>query len=213
MVCPNHTSVTYPNLSIRPEGFHWGTCGKVCHHNSLRNNIVQKCNMDRNCPDYYVESSAEASIADTEALIGHIRSLSASSASPSLVRPILTPRFAISCTPALLTSLGTLASSEPSLHIQTHISENPSEVSFTRSLFPHCSSYADVYNHYGLLRQNTILAHGVHLSEDETRLIKEKGAGISHCPTSNFNLSSGIARVGELLDKGIKARITFCICC
>jgi guanine deaminase len=162
--------------------------------------------MDRHCPSYYTEPSPESSIVDTEALIAHIRSLPTPSTSPSLVQPILTPRFAISCSPTLLTSLGNLASSDPSIHIQTHISENLSEISYTKSLFPHCASYADVYNYYGLLRENTILAHGVHLGEDELELIKDKGAGISHCPTSNFNLCSGVARVGEFLDRGIKAR-------
>jgi guanine deaminase len=145
----------------------------------------------------------------TKALITHIRSIAPSAAddgvvSEPLVYPILTPRFAISCTDALLTSLGALASSDPSLHIQTHISENPSEVAFTKSLFPACSSYTDVYDKHCLLRENTVLAHAVHLDEDEVKLIVKRNAGISHCPTSNFNLSSGVARVGEYLDLGIK---------
>jgi len=161
--------------------------------------------MDRNSPDTYVEASAEDSIEATKALITHIRSIAVDDGvSEPLVYPILTPRFAISCTDTLLTSLGALASSDPSLHIQTHISENPSEVAFTKSLFPACSSYTDVYDKHGLLRANTVLAHAVHLEEDEVKLIIKKNAGISHCPTSNFNLSSGVARVGEYLDLGIK---------
>ena len=60
---------------------------------------------------------------------------------------------------------------------------------------------------FGLLRENTILAHAVLLTEDEVKLIKEKGVGISHCPTSNFNLSSGIAPVGYFLDMGVKVRL------
>jgi len=61
-----------------------------------------------------------------------------------------------------------------------------------------------VYDHYHLLRDNTILAHGVHLEEEELELIKERNSGISHCPTSNFNLTSGMAKVGVMLDKEIK---------
>jgi guanine deaminase len=78
------------------------------------------------------------------------------------------------------------------------------EISYTGELFPAASSYTDVYDIFGLLRNNTILAHAVHLSQDEMKLIKSKDAGISHCPTSNFNLSSGVAPVGVFLDMGIK---------
>ena len=39
-------------------------------------------------------------------------------------------------------------------------------------------------------------------------MINKRKAGVSHCPTSNFNLRSGCARVGLLLDRGIKVRIS-----
>lgn len=165
--------------------------------------------MNRNCPGHYIEASQEDSIADTQALISYIRSLSPQpelSTQEPLVQPILTPRFAISCTDDLLSSLGDLASSDPKLRIQTHISENKSEISFTHKLFPSAPNYAGVYDMFGLLRQNTILAHAVHLTEDEVDLIKSRDAGISHCPTSNFNLSSGVAPIGVYLDKGVKVR-------
>jgi guanine deaminase len=164
--------------------------------------------MDRNSPDNYREASSEASAIATKELITHIRSLAANSTPAStampLVHPILTPRFAITCTPDLLGSLGTIALADPSLRIQTHISENLSEVQFTKSLFPSRASYADVYDAYGLLRENTVLAHAIYLEEDEVELISQRRAGLSHCPTSNFNLSSGIAPVGEWLERGIK---------
>ena len=163
--------------------------------------------MDRESPEYYIEPSAEVSIRDTKALISHVRSLSYPSEIQNthpLVQPILTPRFAISCTPELLTSLGELASSDPSLHIQTHISENLSEIEIVKNLFPDSPHYTGVYDRFGLLRSNTILAHGVWLKDAEIELIAERKAGISHCPTSNFNLSSGVAPIGAYLDKGVK---------
>lgn len=162
--------------------------------------FVGKCNMDRNSPPYQ-ESSASQSVADTEALISYIRTLSTSS---PLVHPILTPRFAISCTSELLTSLGQLAKSDPTLAIQTHISENTKEIDFTLDLFKDCSSYAEVYKKHGLLCDRTILAHAVHLTEEELGIVKECGAGISHCPTSNFYLNSGVCKVGHMLDRGVK---------
>lgn len=178
--------------------------------------------MDRHSPDYYVEPSAADSVLRTQELIAYIRSLQSPTGrvSTALVQPVLTPRFAISCTPELLQSLGELVASDRSLTIQTHISENTSEVVFTKSLFPpHVlpnpphgpkpteTTYAGVYDAYGLLRSNTILAHAVLLEDSEVELIKARNAGISHCPTSNFNLRSGCAKVGVLLDKGIKVGI------
>lgn len=74
-------------------------------------------------------------------------------------------------------------------------------------LFPFASSYTQIYDHFDLLTSNTILAHCVHLEDAEMDLIKLRGAGISHCPTSNFNLRSGTSRVGDMLDKGIKVSL------
>ena len=65
------------------------------------------------------------------------------------------------------------------------------------------TTYAGVYDAYGLLRHNTVLAHAVHLEEEEIEIIQARRAGISHCPTSNFNLRSGVADVGAMLDAGI----------
>jgi len=184
--------------------------------------------MDRECPHYYVERTEE-SVPNTIELMEYIRSLSpakgmfpSAAIKPSeshtrtstdgspYIYPILTPRFAISTTNELMEVVGELAVSDPSLAIQTHISENPSEVAYTKVLFAHLSkpekpiTYAGVYDHYHLLRHNTVLAHAVHLTEEELELIKERRSGISHCPTSNFNLTSGVAKVGVMLDKGIK---------
>ena len=156
--------------------------------------------MDRNSPDDYVEPTVSDSIDATRALISHIRALS----QPRLVEPVLTPRFAISCSDHLLSALGDMARTDPSLPIQTHISENRNEVRETLKLFPTASSYADVYDKYGLLGPRTVLAHAVHLEEDEVVLIKERNAGVSHCPTSNFNLRSGVCPVGKFIDRGIK---------
>lgn len=157
--------------------------------------------MDRNSPDHYREPSSAFSIKATIQLIAYIRALK-----NDLVQPILTPRFAISCTDELLSSIGNLAAADPTLPIQTHISENVGEIDAVKELFPDCTSYADVYDKHGLLGPRTILAHGVHLTEEELVLIKTTGAGISHCPTSNFNLRSGMARVADMLDREIKVR-------
>lgn len=103
-----------------------------------------------------------------------------------------------------MSQLGDLVTSDPSLHIQTHLSENTAEIKYTLELFPQCETYTGVYDSYGILRKGTILAHCVWLSPEEMKVISDKGAGISHCPNSNFNLMSGGARVGAMLDAGIE---------
>ncbi|PWN46549.1 hypothetical protein IE53DRAFT_391275, partial [Violaceomyces palustris] len=122
----------------------------------------------------------------------------------ALVQPILTPRFAISCTDAMLTGISALLSRDPTLRVQTHLSENEGEIEFTKQLFPFAKTYTSVYDHYSLLGPRTILAHAIHLDADELEIIRKRRCGISHCPTSNLNLRSGASRVGEMLNMGIK---------
>ncbi|SCV71165.1 BQ2448_2753 [Microbotryum intermedium] len=199
----------------------------ICRRKGQRA-FVGKCNMDRNSSDEYVEASASQSLLDTEKYVDFVRTHCASPTKmtsedgvtkqeslgstkkgyrPDLVHPIITPRFAISCSDELLKGLGEMVVRDPSLPIQTHLSENPTEVEFTKSLFPFASSYTEVYDHFKLLRENTVLAHCVHLEDSEMSLIKQRHAGISHCPDSNFNLRSGITPVTTLLDRGIKVSL------
>ncbi|GAA5905260.1 uncharacterized protein JCM6883_006337 [Sporobolomyces salmoneus] len=182
----------------------------ICHCKGQRA-LVGKCNMDRNSAPDYQEDSAAKSLADTEDYVSFVRE-HCSNPLPeatnknlsSLVQPILTPRFAISCTDEVLEGLGKMMDRDPDLPLQTHLAENPAEIEFTKSLYPSLPSYTAVYDHFNLLRRNTILAHCVHLEQSELTLIKGRESGISHCPNSNFNLRSGTARVADMLDRGIK---------
>ncbi len=156
--------------------------------------------MNQLSPEYYRDETPEQSIANAQASIDYIRAIDPDF---SLVCPIITPRFAPSCTSELLTDLGNLAKSE-NLPIQTHMSENLAEVALVKELFPGSKSYADVYDTHGLLTERTILAHCVHISEDEVKLCAERGAGIAHCPISNTGLTSGEAKVRWMIEGGVK---------
>lgn len=175
---------------------------KLCHSRGQRAFIGRVC-MDKAdyCPDYYRDQSAEDSLLATESTIDYIHTLDPRGA---LIKPIITPRFAPTCSRHALHGLGKLAASyTPPLHIQTHISENTNEVALVRSVFPEASSYAAVYDNAGLLTPRTILAHGVHLTPEDRGLIRERDAKISHCPASNSALGSGIAPVRTMLDEGL----------
>ena len=150
-------------------------------------------------PDYYRDKSPEQALKDTNETIDFIKGLDPEY---DIVSPIITPRFAPSCSPKLLSLLGQLAQ-EHNLPIQTHISENRNEIALVQKLFPDHSSYAVVYDAHKLLTQRTVLAHGVHLTAAERALIRERGSSVSHCPVSNSSLSSGICWVRRLLDEGV----------
>ncbi|WFC96821.1 guanine deaminase [Malassezia brasiliensis] len=174
----------------------------ICHARGFRA-FVGRCQMDRNAPPTCVETNANESCEHTVQLIHHCQALAGDEEAP-LVQPILTPRFAISCSSELLAGIGELAKAYPDLLLQTHICENEREIETTRDLFPERSSYADVYDHYGLLNERMILAHAIHLSDAEIHLLLERQCGLSHCPTSNMNLNSGLFRLMDLAKRGIK---------
>ncbi|KAJ5551447.1 hypothetical protein N7535_000603 [Penicillium sp. DV-2018c] len=174
----------------------------LCHMRGQRAFIGRVC-MDNPafCPDYYRDHSATDSTTATRQTIEYIHALDPKG---KLVKPIVTPRFAPSCSKSALQSLSDLAAAyTPPLHIQTHISENTNEVELVKEVFPEAGSYAGVYEMYGLLTPRTILAHAVHLSAEERTLIRARDAKVSHCPASNSALGSGICPVRTLLDEGI----------
>ena len=150
-------------------------------------------------PDYYVDESPEAAVQGTMVTIEHIKKIDPEY---DLISPIVTPRFAPSCTTECLSGLGRLAREE-NLPVQTHLSENAAEVRLVAKLFPQAESYTDVYERHGLLGEKTVLAHAVHLSPEERKIIASRAASVSHCPVSNTSLGSGLCPVRTLLDEGI----------
>ncbi len=155
--------------------------------------IAGKVLMDRNAPEA-LRDSAQQGYDDSKALIarwhGRGRSLYA-----------ITPRFAGTSTPAQLDAAGSLWREHPGVLMQTHIAENRREIEWTAELFPERKNYLDVYDHHGLIGRRAVLAHGVHLSEDEICRCHESGTAIAHCPTSNLFLGSGLFQVGKFKDR------------
>lgn len=151
-------------------------------------------------PEYLRDESPEQAVEDTKSTIAHIKSIDPNYA---LVTPIITPRFVLSCSSPLLSDLGALAK-ESDLPIQTHLSENTSEVALVRERFPNHDSYSHVYDTHGLLTPKTVLAHCVHLSPNERKLLSERRSKVSHCPVSNTSISSGLCPVRQLLDDGVE---------
>ncbi|KAG6041431.1 hypothetical protein E4U41_004281 [Claviceps citrina] len=165
--------------------------------------LVGKCNMARNAPSYYRDQDDEESLATSIDVIDHILRIDPAG---TLVRHVLTPRFAICCGPELLSGLGRLATRYPPMPIQTHFNESQQERTATMALFPQFTNEADLYHHYGLLNERSILAHCTVMSEYETQRLAELGCGVAHCPTANMTIGGGFmaAPIKDFLRRGIK---------
>uniref|UniRef100_A0A8C6YX70 Guanine deaminase n=1 Tax=Nothoprocta perdicaria TaxID=30464 RepID=A0A8C6YX70_NOTPE len=90
------------------------------------------------------------------------------------------------------------------LEKKSHISENEEELKIVKNLFPDYQNYTEVYDRNKLLTSKTVMAHACYLSEEELKLFNLRGASISHCPTSNSSLCSGILNVQKVLKHNVK---------
>ena len=176
-----HREPTLMLMSLAEEAGLMGYAGKVV--------------MDRNAPGYYLQSTEEA-LRDTEAFLSQAERF-------KRVKPIITPRFTPSCSDGLMEGLGRLAK-EAGAPVQSHLDENLSEIAWVKELCPWASSYADSYQRPGLFGDTpTVMAHCVYVNDEELSLMKEKGVYAAHAPSSNANVSSGIAPVRRFLERGI----------
>lgn len=158
---------------------------------------VGKVNMDRNSiPE--LEETCEESLRETRELIEYVQAKH----NPKL-HYILTPRYVPCTTPDLMRGLA-LIGEEYGLPVQSHLDENRDEVAWVQGLHPECKSFADVYEHYGLMRDNqTIMAHCIHMKDEEIALLKQKNVLVAHCAMSNADLASGIMPLRKYLDEGM----------
>lgn len=163
---------------------------------------IGKVCMNQNSPDDYIETEDQCKTS-TLKVIDHIKSRDPKG---DFINPVLTPRFAASCTDNLLNWLGELRKTGD-YHCQTHLSENHKEIEWITNMFPQYEHYTDIYHKNDLLSPKTTLAHCIHLSDEEMEILKKTGAGVSHCPTSNSSITSGEARVRWLLDNNINVSL------
>ena len=156
---------------------------------------VGKVGMDRNCPDFYIEKNGKE---ETLRFVEECQKRNY-----KFVKPIITPRFTISCTDEYMKYMGELAK-KYNIAVQSHLSENFGEIDFVKQLRPNDKFYGESYDKNGLFGKEvkTVMAHCVHCPKEESELIKKNGVYIAHCPTSNSNISSGICPAGRYLREG-----------
>ena len=158
---------------------------------------VGKVNMDRNSPEFLTEDTLKSK-EDT------IEWLEDTKDRYKNIKPILTPRFIPSCTDNLMEEIKQI-NNIYNIPVQSHLSENKSEIEWVAELHPDTKNYAEAYDKYNLFGKNnkTIMAHCVHCPDDELELIKQNNVVVAHCPHSNANLTSGIAPIKNMLSMGI----------
>lgn len=164
-------------------------------HEAGMGGMVGLVGMDRNGSET-LSDTAEEAVAGTKQLIEH-------TAQMPLVSAIVTPRFVPSCSPEMMTALGQLAK-EYQLPVQSHLSENRSEIAWVKELEPESTCYGDAYLRYGMFGQTpTLMAHCCYTEGEEFELMRQNHVFAVHCPTSNCNLGSGIAPIRRFLEAGI----------
>ncbi len=157
--------------------------------------ITGKVMMDRNAPDALCDTP-QSSYDDSKALIARWHG-------KGRLGYAITPRFAITSTPAQMEAAQALAAEHPDCHIQTHLSENHAEIALSCQLYPDAKDYTDIYARYGLLRGNSLLGHCIHLSDREIGALHDADAKPVFCPTSHLFLGSGLFNDAKLRGAGL----------
>ncbi len=91
------------------------------------------------------------------------------------------------------------------LRVNIHLSETEKEV--RDCVKKYGVRPVELLRRVGLLNNRLLVAHAVHLNEDEMALLAERGVVAAHCPASNMKLASGAFRYKEMAAHGVK----FCI--
>lgn len=158
-----------------------------------------KVMMDRNAPEGLCDT-AQSGYDDTKALIARWHGR-------GRAHYAISPRFAITSTPAQMDAARALVAEHPECFVQTHLSENSAEIAYSMELYPGSKDYTGIYEDYGLLGPKTLLGHSIHLNHRETGVLAETGAVAVFCPTSNLFLGSGLFDRDRLAGHGVRIGI------
>ncbi|TDW97708.1 guanine deaminase [Kribbella sp. VKM Ac-2566] len=121
-------------------------------------------------------------------------------------RYAVTPRFSLSCTDELLATCHDLMEAIPGALFTSHVNENEAEIASVADLFGGCD-YVTTYDRHGLVDRRTVLAHNVHPTDVELKMLAVSGATVAHCPTSNAALGSGLFPLTRHLQYGVRVAL------
>ena len=158
-----------------------------------------KVMMDQRSPDNLTEETEQA-LDESERLIQEYHG-----SFDDRIRYALTPRFAVSCTEACLRGTRELADKYDGVRIHTHASENQSEIETVED----DTGMRNIHwlDEVGITGEDVVLAHCVWTDESEREVLEETGTHVTHCPSSNMKLASGVAPVWDYLDRGVNVAL------
>jgi cytosine/adenosine deaminase-related metal-dependent hydrolase len=104
------------------------------------------------------------------------------------------------CTPELYAQIA-VGAKRLGTGVTMHLSEVQEDLRYSKKEFGKMP--AEFMDDVGLVGPNVVFAHGVWLTEKEWPILASKGASVAHCPSSNMKLSSGIAKVPEMMSAGV----------
>jgi 5-methylthioadenosine/S-adenosylhomocysteine deaminase len=115
------------------------------------------------------------------------------------------PRFVLSCTESLLKETKEIMKDFKGSIYHTHSSESIDEINEVQKRFN--KENIEYFNSIGVLDDHTVLAHCVHTSDKERKMLKNRNTRIAHCPSANLKLGSGIAPIHQYLKEGISVTL------
>lgn len=121
------------------------------------------------------------------------------------LRYAVTPRFSLSTTDGMLEVCRELLGED--VWFTSHLNENRAEVATVASLFPSSRDYLDTYHRHGLVTPRSVFAHNVHATDAELAVMGDTGAWVSHCPTSNSSLGSGLFPLRRHIEHGVRVAL------
>ena len=156
---------------------------------------VGKVNMDKASPDYLCETPEE-SLRETEAYLEMY-------AGNKTAKPIITPRFAPTCSRQVIEGLGKLGR-KYGVGMQTHLVESKWEAQQALLDFPDVSCDTEIYERAGL-RDNgpVVAAHFIFPSENDIRILKSHNGYAVQCPDATVNVIAGIMSNAALAEQGV----------
>ena len=161
--------------------------------------FIGKVNMDQNAPEYLCETTEESLRETEQYLLDHVNS--------TTVKPILTPRFAPTCSRRLINGLGKLAA-KYQVGIQTHIVESKWEAAEALRLYPEYCCDTEIYEQAGLLDHGPgIFAHVIFPNPDDIRILRQHNCVAIHCPDATNNVIAGIMPLSTLQNQGVNVAL------
>jgi cytosine/adenosine deaminase-related metal-dependent hydrolase len=112
----------------------------------------------------------------------------------------LGPRVTSACTEELGKQASHIAAKYHT-GITLHVAECEEDTAHIRA--EHGMSPLEFLQKIDLLNKNVLLCHAVWLDTPDIELLAGSQAKVVHCPSSNLKLASGVARISDMLRKGV----------